>query len=122
MYRHAKSKFLTPWLFLYLYAIGGHCLQLQRQAYLRKTTGQDCQTEQIGQPWTSATPTACFLQCRDRYEDACQSIVYNAGTKTCTPGAVAYRSVHLWISSIPEPESDDVIYVVERCHAAVRHV
>ncbi|GFR71388.1 C-type lectin domain family 4 member M [Elysia marginata] len=99
-------------LSLFPLAIGTHCLQ--RQVHLTSATGQDCQTEQLGELWTSASQMTCYWQCVARYPDTCQSIIYNASTGTCTPGGVAFSPLEFFKSSIPAANSPDTIYYVEQ--------
>ena len=45
-----------------------------------------------------------------RYQDTCQSIVYNLETATCTPGSVAFGPVSKLPAAIPDEHSDDLIF------------
>ncbi|GFR98894.1 CD209 antigen [Elysia marginata] len=49
-----------------------------------------------------------------RFPETCQSIVYNADTKSCTPGAVAFRPLEFISTSIPSANSKDVIYIARQ--------
>ncbi|GFS15372.1 CD209 antigen [Elysia marginata] len=89
-----------------------HCLQ--RSAHLSFARDQACQTQQLGEPWTSASQVDCYWECVDLYPDTCQSIVFNNDTKTCTPGAVAFRPLEFITTSIPSANSTDTIYVVRQ--------
>ncbi|KAK3720264.1 hypothetical protein RRG08_007885 [Elysia crispata] len=68
-----------------------------RQVYLKQTTGQECQTLQIGESWSSWSA----LECAFRFSDTCQSIVYNAENQTCTPDSVAFGPLQNVDTSIP---------------------
>ena len=84
----------------------------QRESYLTQSTGgYDCQTLQIGEPWTSGSPVECYAECMVRFPDSCQSIVYNAATKNCRPGSVAFGLLKTIDTSIPGTGSvNEIIY------------
>ncbi|GFS06309.1 C-type lectin domain family 4 member E [Elysia marginata] len=88
---------------------------LQTSAFFSSTAaGQECHTEQIGEPWTSASHVTCAVECIVHHPDTCQSIVYNAHTKACTPGAVAFRPLQFITTSIPSTSSTDTIYFAKQ--------
>ncbi|GFS25308.1 CD209 antigen [Elysia marginata] len=85
-------------------------VSIQREAYLTQATGQECQTLQIGEPWTSVSPIACYAECMIRYPDSCQSVVYNSHTQNCRPGSVAFGPIQRITTSIPETGSTDGVF------------
>ncbi|GFR95975.1 CD209 antigen [Elysia marginata] len=85
-------------------------VSIQREGYLRQATGQECQTLQIGEPWASVSPIACYAECMIRYPDSCQSVVYNSHTQNCTPGSVAFGPITNITAAIPDATSADVIF------------
>ncbi|KAK3794075.1 hypothetical protein RRG08_042889, partial [Elysia crispata] len=78
-------------------------------AYLSRATGQECQTLGLGESWLSESVLVCYLKCLLRYPTTCQSVVYSATTKSCTPGSVAFGPLEP-VTSIPDSSSGDTIY------------
>ena len=81
-----------------------------REFKLTGTTGAECQTLQLGSSWTSASLVECYLVCTKRFPDACQSVVYNSGTRSCTPGSTAFGPIENLGAAIPSHNSNDAIY------------
>ncbi|GFS24303.1 CD209 antigen [Elysia marginata] len=89
---------------------------------LTLASGSECQTEPLGHPWTSYSPAVCYWQCRARYRDTCQSVVFNTDTQMCTPGGIAFRSLEFIPTLVPLVHSVDTIYYAKQpippCDAA----
>ncbi|GFS06669.1 C-type lectin domain family 4 member E [Elysia marginata] len=88
----------------------GAVVSIQREGYLKQTSGLSCRTLQIGEPWTSVSPIACYAECMIRYPDSCQSVVYNSHTQNCTPGSVVFGPITRITTAIPYATSADVIF------------
>ena len=85
-----------------------------REAYLKRSTGDSCQTLSIGDPWKSDSPVKCYSQCMVRFPKTCASIVYNPKTKSCTPGSTAFGRLDRIDIAIPDQNSGDKIYYVKQ--------
>ncbi|GFR90065.1 CD209 antigen [Elysia marginata] len=93
---------------------GNRVYCFEKEAFITLANGQECQTQQLGASWTSDIQATCYLECMIRYPETCQSIVYNAGTKTCTPGGVAFHPLQFYTASIPRANSPDQIYFAKQ--------
>ncbi|GFR70855.1 CD209 antigen [Elysia marginata] len=85
-----------------------------RETLLTRVTGAECQTEPLGDSYTSDSEISCFVRCVSRYSTTCQSIVYNDATKICTPGAVAFRPLEFISTLVPTTSSPDGIYYAKQ--------
>ncbi|GFS21890.1 LOW QUALITY PROTEIN: hypothetical protein ElyMa_005094800 [Elysia marginata] len=98
----------------FLFSPGIRVYCVEKEAFVTLANGQECQTQQLGASWTSDIHATCYLECMIRYPETCQSIVYNADTKTCTPGAVAFHPLEFYTASIPWANSADQIYFAKQ--------
>ncbi|GFO09593.1 hypothetical protein PoB_003609800 [Plakobranchus ocellatus] len=83
-----------------------------REMYLTKVAGETCQTEQLGEAWTSPTPVTCYLDCIASYPDGCFSTVYNEATGACIPGGLAFGKIDSFNESIPRSSPENALYYV----------
>ena len=103
-------KLVSVFLLLSLFSPAPGANSELRQAYLTQATGLECQTLEIGDPWTSGSPLQCYLQCMVRHPDTCQSVVYNHVTQQCTPGSIAFGPLKSITRSIPGIDPHDMIF------------
>ncbi|KAK3795915.1 hypothetical protein RRG08_066011 [Elysia crispata] len=99
---------LLLWL-VFIFNIPTACCDI-RQAYMKQTTGQECQTLQIGESWSSGSALECYRECAVRFPDSCQSIVYTTDNQSCTPGSAAFRPLENVDTSIPVTGSNGMIF------------
>ncbi|KAK3764482.1 hypothetical protein RRG08_055647 [Elysia crispata] len=85
-----------------------------RQFFLKQVSGQDCQTLQLGESWTSHSPITCQRESLSLYSENCQSVVYNSQTRMCTPGSIAFGPLDRVTTSIPESSLSDKLYFVRQ--------
>lgn len=100
------------WHFLTFNVLG--VFSLQREYHLTQATWQDCQTLQLGDLWSAASVVACFAECRARFPESCQSVVYNENTKNCRFGSPAFGPILTISTSIPEADSTDAIFYAKQ--------
>ncbi|RUS71677.1 hypothetical protein EGW08_020566 [Elysia chlorotica] len=85
-----------------------------RESHLKQTTGSECQTLQIGEPWLSSSLLSCYVKCALLYPHTCQSIVYDTDNQVCTPGSVAFGPLENVNTAIPDKESrDKIVYAMQ---------
>ena len=85
-----------------------------REVYLKQTTGQECQTLQIGGSWLSPSALECYMKCMFLYPDTCHSVVYNTDNQMCKPGSVAFGPLENVDTSIPVTGSNDMIFYTKQ--------
>ncbi|GFS19582.1 C-type lectin domain family 4 member M [Elysia marginata] len=88
--------------------------QSTRETSLIRASGSECQTEPLGDAWTSPSGLTCYWDCVTFYPTSCQSVVYNADTQTCTPGGVAFRPLEFISKLLPRAHSADTIYYTKQ--------
>ncbi|RUS73161.1 hypothetical protein EGW08_019083 [Elysia chlorotica] len=94
-----------------------------RTSYITESTGSECQTLQLDEPWTSPTVFSCYLACKQKFPGTCQSVTYNPDTLSCTPGSTAFGPIETLPSTIPDANSTDAIYFLNQpvpaCNASL---
>ncbi|RUS70181.1 hypothetical protein EGW08_022054 [Elysia chlorotica] len=91
-----------------------NCEPTHRTSYITESTGGECQTLQLAESWTSDTVLSCYVACRHKFPDTCQSVTYNPHTLSCTPGSTAFGPIDTLPSTIPDANSTDAIYVLNQ--------
>ncbi|GFO02211.1 C-type lectin domain family 4 member e-like [Plakobranchus ocellatus] len=81
-----------------------------REMYLTEDKSGICQTEALGNAWTSLSKPACFAACMSDYPDTCRSMVYNEVKQTCIPGGTSFAKIDRIQTSIPKPNSSDTLF------------